>query len=313
MQRDKLILMSDFAGALGRATFAFGALEYDRPFLAPLYTFASLHPPQAVRAAPTYVLVILAYLSRRLQQRRLFPCAVAQETVEEGPRIDAKAEGTTATVAGWLPTQDETGRISKSASPWFLVELSPTSAPWARDGEPFRVIATLEAMAILMSVIAFGPCLEKPLAEPLQPSTGRPPAMKAVTRTPSSFTDNKGNTFAPNRLMSTKFPLCAMTMELAAQLERRGLAMDVGWAPREWNSEADALTNNKTEGFDPRCRLHIDLRTAKWLVLDTALEEGTSFFEQVKAVKAARALDRAAAQKGSGAGRREPLRVRDPW
>jgi len=90
---DGTVLIADFVAALGRASFAFGALEYDRPFLGPLYAFAALHPPGAVRVVPTYVLLLLHYLAGRLRERRAFPCAVRKQWLSEGPRLDAKAEG----------------------------------------------------------------------------------------------------------------------------------------------------------------------------------------------------------------------------
>ena len=50
--------------------------------------------------------------------------------------------------------------------------------------------------------------------------------------------------------------------------------VDVGWAPREWNSEADALTNFKVENFDPALRIPLDVSKIEWRVLDGALRAG---------------------------------------
>ena len=41
--RDGAVQMQEFQEGLGRAAFVCGALDYDRPFLAPLYSFASRH------------------------------------------------------------------------------------------------------------------------------------------------------------------------------------------------------------------------------------------------------------------------------
>jgi len=309
---DKRVLMSDFVAALGRASFGFGALEYDRPFLGPLYAFAALHPPDAVRVVPTYVLLLLHYLAGRLRARRAFPCAVHKQWREEGPRLDAKAEGAVATVAGWLPTPGPEGAIDTKCSPWFMVELSPATAPWAyaKDGQPFRVIATLEALAVLLCVVAFAPWLSAKPGAVGEAGVGSAPGRGAVARIPT-LTDNKGNTFALNRLASSKFPLCAVAMELAAQLERLGLTLDLGWAPREWNFEADALTNGDFSGFAADLRIAIDLPTVQWEVLPEMLTAGATYFNEVKRLKEARAKSGVAAPRRKRR-RDEALRGRDP-
>jgi len=313
VRTDKQVLMSDFVAALGRASFGFGALEYDRPFLGPLYAFAALHPPEAVRVVPTYVLLLLHHLAGRLRARRAFPCAVHKQWRAEGPRLDAKAEGAVATVAGWLPTPGPEGAIDTKRSPWFMVELSPVTAPWAyaKDGQPFRVIATLEALAVLLCVVAFAPWLSAPPGAGGDSGVGSAPCRGAVARIPT-LTDNKGNTFALNRLASSKFPLCAVAMELAAQLERLGLTLDLGWAPREWNFEADALTNGDFSGFAADLRIAIDLPEVRWEVLPAMLAAGAAYFNEVKHVKETRAQSGAAAPRRKRR-REEALRVRDPW
>ncbi len=49
--------------------------------------------------------------------------------------------------------RNDKGKLDKGASRWFSVELTKDKAPWAyeRDGQPFRVIAALEAIASLVS------------------------------------------------------------------------------------------------------------------------------------------------------------------
>jgi len=308
---DGMVLIADFVAALGRASFAFGALEYDRPFLGPLCAFAALHPPAAVRVVPTYVLLLLHYLAGRLRVRRAFPCAVRKQWLTEGPRLDAKAEGELATVAGWLPRPGKGGPVDPSNSPWFYVELTPRTAPWAyaRGGQPFRVIATLEAMAVLLCVVAFKPWLAPDKQRSGAEGADGPPVCGAVARIPT-LTDNKGNTFALNRLASGKFPLCAVTMELAAQLEAQGLVLDLGWAPREWNSEADALTNGDFSGFAANHRVPIDLNTVQWEVLPRMIETGGRFYAEVQQLKAeATHKPPLKRQKKS---KEDALKVRDP-
>ena len=49
------VLMSSFEEGLGRIMHVAGALEFERPFLAPLYKFMNLHPRDSVRRVPACV------------------------------------------------------------------------------------------------------------------------------------------------------------------------------------------------------------------------------------------------------------------
>ena len=93
----------------------------------------------------------------------------------------------------------------------LAAKITPDNSPWAfqRDGKAYRVIATLEALGLLL---AFGPG-ERLDDTPLKVQV-------------PAFTDNKGNGHVINKL-------CTVVMELAAQAELRGVRMDVEWTPRE--------------------------------------------------------------------------------
>ena len=65
------------------------------------------------------------------------------------------------------------------------------------------MIATLEALGLLLALLAFGP------REHVKDT--------CLTVQVPAFTDNKGNGYVVNKLMTTRFPLCAFVMELAAQ------------------------------------------------------------------------------------------------
>ena len=62
--RDGAVQMQEFQEWLGKVVFVCGALDHDRPFLAPLCSFASRHAPQSVKPLPLYVVVTLEYLRR---------------------------------------------------------------------------------------------------------------------------------------------------------------------------------------------------------------------------------------------------------
>ena len=71
-------------------------------------------------------------------------------------RVDAKAEGSDVVVLGWWAT----GPVpDPSKARWFSHRLSRVEAPWAfESGYPFRVIASLELLAVLLGVILLVPC-----------------------------------------------------------------------------------------------------------------------------------------------------------
>ena len=69
------VLMSKFEKLLGRIMYVAGALEFERPFLAPLYRFMNLHSCDSVRRVPAYVSFILQYLAVQVEEERHYACA----------------------------------------------------------------------------------------------------------------------------------------------------------------------------------------------------------------------------------------------
>ena len=64
LNRDGVTQLQDFQEGLGRAASRVRALNYDRPFLAPLYALAARRAPQNLKPLPLYVLVTLEVSSR---------------------------------------------------------------------------------------------------------------------------------------------------------------------------------------------------------------------------------------------------------
>lgn len=112
-------------------------------------------------------------------------------------------------------------------------------------GEAYRQIASLELLATLAAVTLFGV-----------------PPGEACGFHCSAATDNRGNSNLVSRLLTTKFPLCILLMELAAQLQDRGAELRLHWLPRLQNEEAGDYSR-----FDKRLRLRFDLRSFQGLVL----------------------------------------------
>ena len=298
---NRMVLGSELTEALGRLGFVFGALLWDRPFLAPLYAFAALLKPGACVPLPVFVFTILSWLRDRLKKRRHHPCT-ARPPAGSLFRVDAKAEGAAITVAGWRPHADADGTIRKELSPCFAVELSEATAPWAYTrGEPYRVISALELLASTIALMVFGPaeCLPEPCT-----------AAVSVT----GETDSQVATSVVAKGASTSFPLCAVAMELASQLEARSATLSLEWAPRYLNKVADALTNGNFAGFDPGRRRHVDFAGLPWLYLPSLLSEGQAFYAETAKARA----ERKGARNAPGARNRPRgdstrLRFREPW
>ncbi len=155
------------------------------------------------RALPRCVRLTARYLSERISLRRVYPSALQRPLCIDAFRIDAHAEGAEIGIGGWLPRRDGQGILRTDFSPWFSFRLTASSAPWGyARGEPFRTIAALEAVGVLVALVAFQDFFT---------------AGSDTVYSVRGLTDNKGNRATISRLQSTKFPLCAVLMEVAAQ------------------------------------------------------------------------------------------------
>ena len=173
--------MGSFEEGLGRIMFVAGALEHERPFLAPLYKFLTMHPRDSIRRVPPYVSFILKYLSREISLKRHYDCGTKISSVDCTPRVDAQASDSRTGIGGWFPALDEDGRLSTWRSSWFSLEITREDFPWVfeKGNRPSLIISTLEALALLVALkIKFG-------QEP-------DPNEMRVLIVPS-FTDNRGN------------------------------------------------------------------------------------------------------------------------
>ena len=59
-----------FEEGLGRAMYVTSALEHERPFMAPLCKFMTIHPRHSVQAVPSYVAFFLRFLAGQAEHRR---------------------------------------------------------------------------------------------------------------------------------------------------------------------------------------------------------------------------------------------------
>ena len=136
--------------------------------------------------------------------------------------------------------------------------------------------------------------------------------------TGTALTDNRGNSYVVSRMITTKFPLCAVLMELTEQLDLRGSWLQVSWTPRDQNAEADALTNGHFHQFDPALRINMKPEDMSWVLLDEMLKAGGAMTEELLALKAQKRALRVRSKelKKQLKKKRLPgdtLKVRDPW
>ena len=292
------IAMQELRESLGRLGFVYGVLQWDKPFLAPLYAFASRHPVELTVKLPLYVTMVLTWLRDRLTARRAHPVRRRLRIPSAIMRVDAKAEGDTIAVGGWAPAISESGDIDMARSPWFSLTLTEGSAPWAFiKGVPARMISTLELLATTVGLVLLSP-----------PALGQPGAAGVVGVT--GLTDSQVSSAVVSRGLTTAFPLCCVAMELAAHLESRAAELDLEWIPRDQNAEADRLADGVTDGFAPAMRRGTSFNELRWLVLDGLMAAGANFYKE--SGDRARVRHRAP-RTGQRRPARAPLREREPW
>jgi len=283
--------LSEFTSVLGRLCFALGPLEHLRPFVAPLFAWVAARGHAGSAQLPWSVAFIFTLLAEELSGGgRVAKIQPAPAQLGMAFRADAKAEGMVVRIGGWECIHG----TPPGRARWFAVDLDRVNAPWAfARGEPFRTIAALELFATLICVVVF--------------STGWPEGAQGAMAV-QGVTDNAGNTFAVTRLMSSKFPLIVILAELAMQLRRRAVSLDLQWVPRDQNEEADALTNGAYGSFDPRRRLPVDPARIEWLVLPRLLEVSEALYKDIQELKSAKGAANAAPHR-----RAHGFRQANPW
>ena len=286
----------DLRSALGRFGFVAGALHHVRPFLGPLFAWSAVLAPGTFAKFPEAIRILLEYVKMQISLESMCKPRRVKERSREAFRVDAKAEGECIVIGGWeIPrgSSNEKGR-------WFSIRLNRRNAPWAyMKGEPFRNIASLELTAVLVAVILFG--------DNLVDDEG------ISTLTLSASTDNLGNTYVLQHFMSCKYPLSIVVMELAMQLKKCNLELDLGWVPRDQNTEADALTNSDFSGFLPEKRIERNFEDIQFEVLDKLVEKAGALDKDIRLAKSSKELKGDRPEETIRKRKRGQTRWEDPW
>ena len=184
------------------------------------------------------------------------------------------------------------------------MRLDRRNAPWAFSrGEAFRTIASLELLGALVRVMVLLPDVKE-----------TPSSVGLATLT--CGTDNQGNSYLLDKLMTTKYPLGIVLIELACQLGRRHAALHARWILRLQNEEADALTNEDFRHFNMSLRIPVDLANLNFIIMNDLFQVGDAYVEEVNRLKEAAKSERTL-NGNRVQGRKTPAHAKlgstDPW
>ena len=173
-------------------------------------------------------------------------------------------------MGGWEITDDKGVVHTTATARWFGGEILPQDAPWvwAKKGDAQRVIAALELLGTILAIVLFDP-------------NGTRNNITSCGVTGS--TDNKGNSYIVQKMLSTKFPITPLVIELSEQLRYRGAELHLTWIPRELNQEADDLSNLKFDDFDSERRIPFKVQGIPWKVFTELILASRDMFDTINA------------------------------
>jgi hypothetical protein len=297
-----MVHVRDFAGVVGRLNFVVAALHYEKPLLGILYMWLGAITGATFSKAviPWAVQLSLAWIKKRLEGGgRMEPAPTPFRKQDDWFRSDAKAEGGRAWIGGWC---SKGGSSTRSAA-WYSLEVTREWAPWvwAKASDPGRVIAALELLGTIVSIMVFCP----------MDSAGM-----EFEGCLTGATDNQGNMFATQRFLSTKWPLTVLLIELAEQLRARRARLVLNWRRRSENQEADDLTNADFSKFDSANRIEIDPHSIPWIALSAMMAASEELYQSIvkrRAEPKQKYVLKGSFKKVRKKGGANKLKFRDPW
>ena len=289
----------ELKSVLGRLSFVAGALRHVRPFLAPLFSCSSAMAPGTFAKFPDAVVILLEFIKEEVSRRPMGPAEPLEKDPVDIFRVAAKAAGEEIVIGGW-----ETGvEPDQNKARWFSFGLNRRNAPWAYlKGDPFRNIASLELIGVLVAVMVFAP--------------GASWTKGGAAVTLSAYTDNLANTHVLKKFGSSRYPLSIVAMELAVQLDIAGVDLQLQWVPRAQNQPADDLTNQMFDDFDMTNRLEVIFEELQFKVMNKLLDKAGQLDEELKLYKTskeAKAAQLASSLERGKKAKKGELRWKDPW
>jgi len=196
---------------------------------------------------------------------RTVKCMPLERTGGEMFRTDASAHEDYAIIGGWETAKTEDPKRAR----WFSHKVTKSDIPELfKQGDAKRTTAGWELLATIVAMKIFFP----------QSVEGEGRGTVVGTGT----TDNQGNPFILNRLMTTKFPVNVMLMEAATIMEARSQWLDLTWTPRESNVEADDLSNERLEKFAAENRVNVQIDQDRFPVMFKMLAHGRALFDELE-------------------------------
>ena len=239
-----------------------------KPFLTPLHSWVAVLARGTVARMPLLVHISLIYIRKQLckGRRLLQPALAPRPKAQQSFRTDAKCAEGYVVLGGW----DLSAGSETREAPWFCLKLLPGDAPWLfkEDGSSQWASIAAEFLGTMVALKAFG-WLESGAQ------------VREWTTLIYAGTDNRANPQALRKGGSVTWPLMGLMMQMADSdsLIDIGGKLRLEWRPREENQEADNLTNEIFDGFDPRKRVTIQLGDIP-LELFLSLQNAYAEFDQ---------------------------------
>ena len=244
LKKDKFTVhMRRFAEFLGRLGFVSRVLCWMKPHLAPLYTWSAALDKGTVATMPKLVRLVCMYIEQQLMAKS-FMYSCKRPHVIEGDlfRTDAKCETGKVTFGGYHLVD---GR-------WFSLSVSPFEAPYLfkANGDSQWASAPSELLAVMIALQVYGF---------LEESAER----KQFDLVVQGGTDNRSIEQMTRKAATTRWPLVLVNMQLTDSTMRSGMRVGLKWRPRDENTVAGDLTNEKFDQVDITRRVQISWNEIK--------------------------------------------------
>ena len=252
LKKDKFTVhMRRFAEFLGRLGFVSRVLCWMKPHLAPLYTWSAALDKGTVATMPKLVRLVCLYIEQQLMAKTfMYSCKRPQVIEGDLFRTDAKCETGKVTVGGYHLGD---GR-------WFSLSVSPSEAPYLfkANGDSQWASAPSELLAVMIALQVYGF---------LEDSAER----KQFDLLVQGGTDNRSIEQMMRKAATTRWPLVLVNMQLTDSTMKSGMRVGLKWRPRDENTVADDLTNEKFDQVEVAKRVHIAWNEIKLDLLNKLL------------------------------------------